>query len=363
MEALESKTWRTVPSLAEVLEKQPHRLSFQQAMRTVEALYPQAIPYAEKNSDFLGVLIRLRSRIYLSTPGSDIASWHKATTGLNGPSYELVVNFMGLAGIQGPLPMFVTELLLERIQNSDYALRDFLDIFNHRLLSLMRVIGRRYSVGVADLAPERMALGEGIFALMGLDLQSLRNRLACPDRSLLAYAGLIWQRPRSLAGLQALLQTYFKLPVSIVSNVGQWIELPQSDCTRLGRSGRFRALGRGAALGTRVWDTSVRFHIRFGPLNFDTFQKFYGDSEYGKSLKDLVHFYAGLEHDFSASLMLAGTETRPLRLGRSSHLGYTTWLRAKNEYHIEDQNVFLYTNRFQSVNLDATKALKDRHVI
>jgi len=49
---------------------------------------------------------------------------------------EVHVNFMGIAGIQGPLPLPYTEILMSRMRQKDMAFRDFLDIFNHRLVSV-----------------------------------------------------------------------------------------------------------------------------------------------------------------------------------------------------------------------------------
>ncbi len=48
---------------------------------------------------------------------------------------ELRVAFYGLFGPSGALPHHYTQLIVDRCRNRDYALRDFLDMFNHRLLS------------------------------------------------------------------------------------------------------------------------------------------------------------------------------------------------------------------------------------
>ena len=45
----------------------------------------------------------------------------------------MTVNFLGLAGCLGALDIPSTELVMRRTSNGDNALRDFLDIFNHRL--------------------------------------------------------------------------------------------------------------------------------------------------------------------------------------------------------------------------------------
>ena len=42
---------------------------------------------------------------------------------------------MGLAGTGGILPSHYTQLLIDRVREKDFGLRDFLDLFNHRLIA------------------------------------------------------------------------------------------------------------------------------------------------------------------------------------------------------------------------------------
>ena len=49
---------------------------------------------------------------------------------------KVTVNFMGLTGPEGVLPNPYTSLIIERLRDSDHSLRDFLDLFNHRMISL-----------------------------------------------------------------------------------------------------------------------------------------------------------------------------------------------------------------------------------
>src|SRR5262249_18349589 len=60
----------------------------------------------------------------------------KVTPEDDGPP-ELVVTFGGLTGPDGILPQHYTALLITRSRLKDNTLRDWLDLFHHRLLSLI----------------------------------------------------------------------------------------------------------------------------------------------------------------------------------------------------------------------------------
>jgi len=116
--------------IRERLFEQPCSFSFFQAVRLLERLFPERAPvgrYANPQQE----CVRFSVNPSLNFPASEIQS-------LQGPGEEaprMTVNFLGLTGPVGALPNYMTEVVALRARAHDTALRDFLDIFNHRLLS------------------------------------------------------------------------------------------------------------------------------------------------------------------------------------------------------------------------------------
>src|SRR5215468_9827462 len=126
--------WGTAHSVATGLFEEGHRFDFYQAVRLLELLYPSRVAVgtgAEPDKE----AVRFTSSASLAFPATAITTIQARNHDV--PPAAMTVNFLGLAGCLGPLPAHYTERLLERAWRQDTAFRDFLDIFNHRLVSLL----------------------------------------------------------------------------------------------------------------------------------------------------------------------------------------------------------------------------------
>src|SRR5947209_10271329 len=124
----------------------------------------------------------------------------------------MTVNFMGLAGAMGPLHMPSTELIVERAWRRHPSLPYLLDIFNHRLVSLLYRIRKQHRVGLDGAPPGEDHASSHLYSVVGLGTPNTRGRMQVKDRALLFYAGLLGQQPRSMTGLERLLTDYFVAP-------------------------------------------------------------------------------------------------------------------------------------------------------
>jgi type VI secretion system protein ImpH len=240
------------------------------------------------------------------------------------------------------LPHVYTELLLERGRAGDRTLADFLDLINHRLISLFYRAWEKHHVIVA-----RERGGDDVchlFALIGLGIAPLRNRHSFPDIALLRYAGIFAQRRRPAVVLEALLGDVFGLPIAVEQFVPHWLELEPSDCSTIGAAGANNALGISMVLGDRVLDEQGSIRVRLGPLSLAQFQSFLPGGAGFRRLTELVRLFVDAELDFDVQLVLKAAEVPDCRLasdpGQGARLGRFAWLKARPLRRDPDDAVF-----------------------
>jgi len=234
-------------------------------------------------------------------------------------------------------------LILERARRHDTALRDFLDLFNHRIVSLFYRAWEKYRFQPAF---ERAVTGGGeddpfslhLFDLIGMGTGGLRGRLDFGDEALLLYAGLMAQHPRSASALGNLLSDYFAIPVEVVQFAGQWLQITAENRTCLG--GANNELGSSAVAGTRIWDQQAKFKLRVGPLSLAKFDRLLPGGDIYRPFVQMARYASGQEFDFDIQLVLMGAEVPWCRLGdRHARLGFSSWLKVAEFQHDADQVV------------------------
>jgi type VI secretion system protein ImpH len=330
------------------LETRGYAYEFHQVVRMLEWLArDRAVPLG-RTADPSREAVRFTSQVSLAFPASAIAS--VTAPAREGWPTRVSVSFLGLASGLGPLPRPLVEHIIERVGRKDTALRDFLDLFNHRLVSYHYRTREKHRPGLRIAPPDESQLAGPLFALMGMGEPALRSRLRVPDRALLAYAGTLSRPGRSAASLAGLLRHYFEVPVEVRAFQGRWRSLEPDQWTRLGAGGENRRLGLDAALGTRLWDQESTFELRLGPMGLDGFRRFLPgspsagipDGDRLAPLTDLTRLHAGEGPEFRFRLVLergAVPETRLATGGLGSRLGHTSWLRTRPAARDADQVV------------------------
>jgi type VI secretion system protein ImpH len=344
-------TRRTNTSLEEQIESAPYEFDFHQAIRLLEKMRPEATPLGE-GSNPLKEAVAIESRVTLSPSGADIQDLTLSDT--DKPP-RLTINFLGLGGIQGPLPTPYTELIIERLRHKDTSFKDFLDIFNHRLASFWHRMRKKIVLGIAQVKPDQTPAGKVFLDLVGIETESLRDQLAVSDQSLLSYAAAFWKRPRSLVGLQRLLRSYFDLPIIVFQYQGAWQNALERDWTRIGvrETGQHQVLGKSAVLGKRSWHQTAGIALHIPTLSYKQFLRFQQETamEY-MALRDLTFFYIGQGQRVHVTFALHREQIEPTRLNREFGLGRNTWLTRGHGYgFIHDPEVRMVMRPAHLMNL------------
>jgi type VI secretion system protein ImpH len=274
-------------------------------------------------------LVRFSAYNTVSFPASEIQA---LTTREDGPPL-LSVNFMGLTGATGVLPLYYTELVMDRLRAKDSGLRDFLDIFNHRAISLFYQAWEKYRFPVAYERARAGRFLDLLLAVVGLGLPALCNRQAVGDESLAFYGGLLAQEPRSASALERILGGYFEVPVEVEQFAGAWCTLDQDTQTRFLEVDDFSTeLGGGAVVGDEVWDLQSRARIKLGPMPLGRYLEFLPAGSAHAPLRAITRFFSGDELDFEVQLILQRDDVPACVLGAEGEtaprLGWATWVKS-----------------------------------
>lgn len=311
------------------LREEPYCFEFFQAVRLLERLQPARMPvgrFAHPDQE----VVRFRTHPTLSFPASEIQSLTESEPGRS----AMTVNFMGLTGAVGTLPLYYTELILGRNLARDRTLQDFFDLFHHRIISLFYRAWQKYHFQFLLERGEDDAFSQYLLDIIGLGTKGLHERQPMSDDSLLYYSGLLAQHPRSATALTQLLGDYFQVPLAIEQFVGAWYRLEVSEqcCLEEGPLDS-RQLGLGAVVGDEIWEPQARVRIVLGPLPLARYLDFLPTGTAFEPLRAITRLFCGDEIDFELQLILDRQETPPCELGAEGDaaplLGFVSWAKTK----------------------------------
>ncbi|HEX7880720.1 MAG TPA: type VI secretion system baseplate subunit TssG, partial [Candidatus Eisenbacteria bacterium] len=202
------------------LEREGHRFNLYQAIYLLERASPNAVRLGGTGPAG-GEALRLRPDVSLGFPAGSI----EKIEALDERRWRIEATFFGLYGADSPLPTHWAEDVLHE-QSFDTTVRDFLDIFHHRIYSLLYRTWAKYRFTVQYTGNTEDSLTDRLLCLIGLGSPEVRAATGLPVTRLLRWAGLLVQQPRSAAGLEVLLSDWFGgVPVRLTPAVGRWVPL------------------------------------------------------------------------------------------------------------------------------------------
>jgi type VI secretion system protein ImpH len=316
-----------VASLGRELAANPWAWDFFAALRRIEAANP-GHPRLGRSKRPAQDAVRLAQEPAVVFAPATLAGWE---TGEEGRAARLLVHFFGLFGPDGPLPLHLTEYARDRRRNfRDATFQRFADIFHHRAISLFWRAWADSRPTVSFDRPGEDRFAHYVASLIGIGLDSYRDRDAMPDLTKLHFAGHLAAQTRHAEGLAAILSEFFAMPVRVECFIGGWLALPVADHTRLGGGAATAALGATILLGARVWSRQHKFRLVFGPLSFAEYTRLLPGGASFRRLIPIVRNYAGDTLEWDVNLILRREEVPRIQLGRAGRLGWTTWLTPRH---------------------------------
>lgn len=258
---------------------------------------------------------------------------------------EVMVYFMGLLGVNGPLPTVYSDVVIakakgvphpdmEDLHGTDSAFRAdagpaaFIDLFNHRFISLFYRAAVSSNKAVDFDRPAESRFHAFIGSFIGLGIPATQHRMDIPDTAALYFSGHYACPTRHAEGLCNMVADFTGAPVAIAENLGHWVSVPAANHTTLGVNRNAGQLGQGTMLGSRYWDRTMKFRLVLGPLPLAEFQDFAPAGPLVRALKSMILLYCGREFVCEINPVLRKDEVPDCILGRGSRLGFTSWLKS-----------------------------------
>lgn len=304
--------------------------------------------------------IRFRPDVALGFPASDVRRLAQVRTTGDRSTFLMEVTFLGLYGVSTPMPLSYAVDVLKSVDQHAAAVleshgrsvqpteaipatakaggglydgsspvRGFLDVLHHRLISLFYRACLKYRYELTFGLTGRDTISDYLLSLVGYSSQAESAQLGVPPVSLIRYAGVLTQRPRSAATLEGSISDYWDgLPVTVRQCEGRWILLGQRDQNRLGVQNS--TLGFDLTVGDRVFDLGGSFTLAVGPVDWETYLTFLPDGSRFAQTRALIQRYLVDPLAFAIAAKLRAGEVPEMRLtsdDAAGRLGYTSWLR------------------------------------
>lgn len=274
--------------------------------------------------------IRFRAHASLAHPVSDIETLttnDKAQA--KDDQLEMVVNFLGLYGPSSPLPAFYTEEILFD-ESEPNNRQDFLDLFNHRAISLLYRTWEKYRYYIRYRKGASDPISQYMFALIGLGDKNLRQNIDLDWRKLLSYLGVISIGSRSASVLQGILSHYFNgIEVEIEQCVAKRIRFDAQQACRLGIENTTLSVDAYcASIGGVSYDRNSKFRVVIHNLTFEEYQRYLPCGDRYLTLCNLIKLVMTDQYEFDIELKLMEQVVPRLyaKQDNECRLGWSAWL-------------------------------------
>lgn len=268
--------------------------------------------------------LRFGQMPFLKHTDSDIHSvTQKSAEGRYG-IYEVLVYFFGLLGPNGPMPLELTDFIYhQNINDYDATTRRFLDIINHRFLSLYY---RAFSMCEMPVCFDREDPTLMNF-FRSFNRQGYKKITSLPEYAQFAFTAEFLHGRRSALGLENILKSYFGIHINIREFVEKTHFIPKEVRMHLGNRDT-SVLGLNAQIGSRYTTRTQDIIVEIGPINYKESLDYMPGTPNFRQMYEIISSYLNRPLTVHTELKIDAGTVRELYLDGTKALGHGTHLNS-----------------------------------
>ncbi|QEK38458.1 type VI secretion system baseplate subunit TssG [Candidatus Cytomitobacter primus] len=235
---------------------------------------------------------------------------------------KVCINGISLLGIQGSLPIYYINMMMDRKRNNDYALQDFLDIFNNKIIQNTFNIQKKSIFSLQNQKFYKTITGK---VINSIGLGELHNTNKTMRNICTALPILFWSQ-KSPSNLVRILESFLEdTKVKCEQFIGKWMKIHHSDQTILSSNCTKPNLG-SKFLGKKFWNAKHGIKIIINTKSKELYTKLLPNKPLRSDIEFLINSYIPFNIKFQLKLHLEYESQPTLLLGRQSVLSYFSWL-------------------------------------
>ncbi len=296
---------------------------FFELLRSIEQLRPD-LPKIGTARTPEEEAVRLGQTPYLNFPKTTLSAI--ATESRRDKLYTILVYFMGFCGVNGPLPLETTHYIHQRANNyNDHSLRKFLDIFNHRLISLFY---RAFAANEFAVNFDRKEADETCAVIEALSGCGATGDL--PPYTSLSLLPFLMNKNRSAKGLKYALYSFFGLHFEVKEHEESIGLIPKEARCRLGICNT--TLGTDAQLGRHYYTCTKAVTLTLGTVDYAQALNFMPGGQSFKEMSSLLRLYLQQPLTVFFDVIIKADTIPRMYLGKRFRLSRSVFLQGNKDF-------------------------------
>lgn len=231
--------------------------------------------------------------------------------------------FLGLYGVDSVLPPILLDDIVCKADGYQ-AVIDFLDIFNHRILTQFYRIWLKYHYPASYLNGGKDPVSRCLLGLTGLGIEGTQEQIGTPVSRFLALLGLVTQRTRTASGIVGVIKVLVAdCDVDVEEFHTVWVNVP--DRSKLGDANT--SLSGNSVLGSRFRECNQSVRVIIKPRKAQLVEPLLPDGQLHQDIMTLLRVYLGYQVEAHLVLSISSAFLpRTQLIGSTARLGQTASL-------------------------------------